>query len=338
MWWSSVASAQTFMPPVGTAIAGQVDKVYEFLLISSLISFVILVGGMIYFVFKYKRRSENDKTAYITHNHTLEFLWSFIPFCLFIFVFAWGWYIYHQMRTVPDGALEVHVAAKKWDWRFTYKNGKEVTSGLSADGKREPATMVVPVGRPVKLIMGSEKVAAGSTDPSDRPVIHSFFVPAFRVKQDVVPGRYSTLWFQADQEGEYWIFCTEYCGTGHSAMTGKIRAVSTADFEKWLAEEKAAGGGSLVEQGRTLYASKACIGCHSVDGSRMVGPSFKAVFGKTESTSAGDLKVDENYLRESILNPNAAVVTGYPAAMPPYAGQLTDDEVKALIEFIKSLK
>lgn len=339
MWWSSVASAQkTFMPPAGTAIADQVDSVYRFLLISSLISFVILVGGMIFFVFKYKRRSENDKTAYITHSHTLEFLWSFVPFCLFIFVFAWGWYIYHQMRTVPEGALEVHVVAKKWDWRFIYKNGREVTSGLTAEGQKDPATMVVPVGRPVKLIMASEKIAPNSTDPTDRAVLHSWFVPAFRIKQDIVPGRYTTVWFNAEKEGQYWVFCAEYCGSGHSAMTGRIKVVSSEEFENWLASDGAPVGQSLADQGRALYASKACIGCHSVDGSRLVGPTFKGLWQSTEKTDKGDMTVDENYLRESILNPNSAIVSGYPAAMPPYAGQLTDEEVKALIEFIKTVK
>lgn len=338
MWWSSVASASTFTPPVGTTIAGQVDKIYAFLLIGSLISFVILIGGMIYFVLKYKRRSANDKTAYITHNHTAEFLWSFIPFVIFIFSFVWGWIVYHDMRKMPENALEVHVVAKKWDWRFVYKNGKEVTSGVDAEGKKAPSTMVVPVNRPVKLIMSSEKVAPNGNDPKDRPVLHSFYVPAFRIKQDVVPGRYTALWFQPEKVGEYWVFCTEYCGSGHSAMSAKVKVVTNEEFEQWLAAEAAAGG-SLADQGRALYGSKACIGCHSLDGSRVVGPSFKGLFGKQESTDKGTHGVDETYLRNSILNPNSEIVTGYPAGvMPPYAGQLTDDEVNALIEFIKTVK
>lgn len=340
MWWSSVASASssTFMPPVGTAIAGQVNDIYAFLLIGSLISFAILIGGMIYFVWKYKRRSENDKTAYITHNHTLEFIWSFVPFCIFIFVFAWGWIVYHDMRSFPENALEVHVVAKKWDWRFIYKNGKEITSGLGASGQKEPATMVVPVGRPVKLIMASEKVAPAGKDPTDRPVLHSFFVPAFRVKQDIVPGRYTALWFKAEQKGDFWVFCAEYCGSGHSQMKARIRVVSNEEFEQWLASE-ATVGGSLADQGRALFGSKACVGCHSVDGTRLVGPSFKGLFGRTESTDKGETKADENYIRESILNPSAKVANGYPAGvMPPYAGQLSDDEVNAIIEFIKTIK
>lgn len=199
--------------------------------------------------------------------------------------------------------------------------------------------MVVPVNRPVKVIMASEKVAPQGTDPTDRAVLHSFFVPAFRVKQDIVPGRYTTLWFEAENVGDYWLFCAEYCGAGHSAMSGRIKVVTTEEFEQWLSSEGTAIGGSLADQGRALYATKACIGCHSVDGSRVVGPSFKGLFGKTEQTNSGAVDVDEDYLRESILNPNVSVVTGFQGGlMPPYAGQLTDDEVAALVEFIKSVK
>ncbi len=334
-----VAGASTFMPPAATVTAGEVDSVYAFLLITSLISFIILIGGMIFFVFKYKRKSATDKTAYITHDHTLEFVWSFIPFLIFMFVFAWGWKIYHDMRHSPEGALEVHVMAKKWDWRFLYKNGKEVTSSLNDKGQKEPATMVVPVGKPVKLIMASEKISAGSTDPMDRPVLHSFFLPAARIKQDVVPGRYTTMWFQLDQPGDYWVFCTEFCGSGHSAMKARISAVPIADFEKWLAAE-GSGAMSLADKGRALYSSKACAGCHSADGTRVVGPTFKASWGASRDVEGGGkVTVDENYVRESILNPNAKVAAGYPAGvMPTFAGQLSDDDVKALIEFIKTLK
>lgn len=336
---ATAAQASTFMPPAVTKIAAEVDAVYAFLLITSLISFILLIGGMIYFVFKYQRRSAHDKTAYITHNHLLEFLWSFIPFVIFMFVFGWGWKIYHDMRVPPEGALEVHVMAKKWDWRFLYKSGKEVTSTLGDDGKKVPATMVVPVGRPVKLIMASEKISAASKDPLDRPVLHSFFLPAARVKQDLVPGRYTSLWFQLEEPGEYWVFCAEYCGAGHSAMQAKVRAVPDAEFERWLASE-GSGALTLVDKGRALYASKACVGCHSADGSRVVGPTFKGSWGATHTMEGGaQVKVDENYIRESLLDPSAKTVVGFPkGTMPPYAGQLSDDEIKALIEFIKSLK
>lgn len=334
----ALAAASTYMPPAGTVIASQVDSIYGFMLISSLISFIILIGGMIYFVWKYRRQSPNQKSAYITHNTTAEFLWSFIPFCLFMFVFAWGWYVYHQMRTYPEDALEVHVVGKKWVWRFLYKNGKEVTTAVDNEGKQVDATMVVPVNRAVKLIMSSEQMTPGSKDPTDRPVLHSFYIPAFRIKQDVVPGRYTALWFQPQQEGDFWVQCAEYCGGNHWSMRAKVKVVSNEEFEKWLVSEGEVGG-SLADVGRGLYATKACIGCHTVNGTPSVGPSFKGLYGKTEQTNKGAVKVDENYLHESILQPNAKIVQGFNAGlMPTFAGQLTDDEVKALIEFIKTVK
>jgi cytochrome c oxidase subunit 2 len=343
MWWSSVASAaSTFMPPEATAVAVHVNDLYGFMLITSFISFVILIGGMIYFVFKYRRRSGSDKTAYITHNHTLEFIWSFVPFCLFMFVFAWGWMVYHKMRSFPDNALEVHVVAKKWDWRFIYKNGKEVTSTLNDKNEKVPPTMVVPVGRPVKLIMASERINPAvpiEQAQTDRAVLHSFYIPAFRIKQDVVPGRYTAEWFQADKEGEYWVFCAEYCGASHYDMRGRIKVVSSEEFDKWLAGENAVGNLSLADQGRELYAQKACIGCHTLTGAPGVGPTWKGLWSKTESTDKGAIKVDEAYLRESILEPNAKITTGFSAGiMPAFGGQLSDDQVRALIEFIKTVK
>lgn len=344
MWWTSIASASSdsFMPPVATAIAGQVDGIYAFLLITSFISFVIVIGGLLWFVFKYRRRSANDKTAYITHNHTLEFLWSFIPFVLFMIVFAWSWLVYHRMRTFPENALEVHVVAKKWDWRFIYKNGKEATSGLNANNEKTPATMVVPVGRPVRLIMASERINPTTPlaqNPTDRAVLHSFYVPAFRIKQDVVPGRFTSLWFQPDQLGEFWVFCAEYCGASHYDMKAKIKVVSNEDFEKWLSAEGEGGTLSLADQGKQIYQTKMCIGCHSLDGKPGAGPTWKGIWGRTEATDKGSVTVDEAYLRESLLEPNAKVVKGFAAGvMPTYAGQLNDDEVRAVIEFIKTLK
>ncbi|MES2963408.1 MAG: cytochrome c oxidase subunit II [Bdellovibrionota bacterium] len=341
MWWLPAAVARdTFMPPAATEIASKVDDIYAFLLWGSLLSFIILIGGMIYFVWKYKRQTGSDKTAYITHNHTAEFLWSFIPFVVFMFAFAWGWIVYHEMRSFPDNALEVHVIGKKWDWRFLYKNGKEITTTFDSANKAQAPTMVVPLGRAVKLIMSSEKMNPKGDDPTDRPVLHSFFIPAFRVKQDVVPGRYTAIWFQADKLGEYQVFCTEFCGAQHYAMQAKVRVVSVADFEAWLSSEGNADL-SLVDKGRALYASKACIGCHTLDGVRGVGPSFKGLFGKEEAMDDGKkIMVDENYLRESILDPQKTIVATYskPSPMPPFAGQLSDDDLSAIIEFIKTVK
>lgn len=343
MWWTSIASAaDSFMPPAVTDIAGQVDNIYWVLLIASFISFVIVVIGMLWFVYKYKRRTANDKTAYITHDNRLEFLWSFLPFLFFMFIFVWSWYIYHQMRSFPKDALEVHVVAKKWDWRFIYKNGKESSSGLDAENRKTPAELVVPVGRAVKLIMSSERINPGvplAQNPTDRAVLHSFYIPAFRMKQDVVPGRYTALWFKPEKLGDYWVFCAEFCGASHYDMKAKVKVVSNEDFEKWLASEGAGGAMSLADQGKQIYQTKMCIGCHSLDGKPGAGPTWKGLWGKNETTDKGPAKVDEAYLREAVLEPNAKIVTGFQAGvMPTYAGQLNDDDVRAVIEFIKTLK
>jgi cytochrome c oxidase subunit 2 len=246
------------------------------------------------------------------------------------------------MRAMPENGLEIHVVAKKWDWRFIYKNGREVVAGIDNDGNKTPATMVVPLNRPVKLIMASEKVnPASNEDPKDRPVIHSFFVPAFREKQDVVPGRYTTLWFQPTEVGLFNVFCAEYCGEGHYGMRAAVKVVPEAEFDEWLSGEAAGPGAtvSLADQGKALYASRACIGCHSVNGSASTGPTWKGLWGHEVATDKGTVKVDENYLRESMLQPNAKVVNGFQGGiMPSFAGQLKDDEINALIEFIKTVK
>jgi cytochrome c oxidase subunit 2 len=340
MWWIPTAEAQSYMPPAATEIASSVNSLYGFLVVSSLISFIILMGGMFYFVNKYRRRGDDDKTAYITHNYTLEFLWSFIPFVIFMISFGWGAKIYLDMRERPENALEIHVVAKKWLWEFTYKNGRTERAGLDDNNNPTPATMKVPLNQPVRLIMTSTKV-----DPNnkmDRAVLHSFFVPAFRVKQDIVPGRYTELSFTPNKLGKFWIFCTEYCGSGHSTMLGQVEVVEQSEFNDWIVGESSgdAGGLSLADQGKQIYAQRACIGCHSLDGSKMTGPTWKGLYGATRNFTDGtSAEADDNYIRESIMNPNKNIITGYPPnQMPSYQGQLTDDDLTAVIEFIKTVK
>jgi len=310
----NTANASTFMPPAGTAIARHVDSLYAFLLWASLISCVLVIGGFIWFSIKYKRKSESDKTAYIAGNHVLEFLWSFIPFIIFMIVFGWGFYIYTEMRTMPKDALEVLVTGQKWNWTFTYKNGK-----VSA------AELYVPVNEPVKLIMAS------------KDVLHSFFIPSFRIKQDVVPGRYTTLWFNAERPGNYQVFCAEYCGENHSGMMAKVHAVSREDFDQWLKTDPYKGL-ALKDIGEKVYQTRCAI-CHQLTDQKAVGPSWKGLFGKSRTFSGGQTATaDENYIRESILNPNAKVVEGFAPAMPTFAGQLSEQEILGVIELIKSLQ
>lgn len=310
------ATSSTFMPPQGTDIAVQVDNLYSFLLISSFIGCMILIGGMIYFAVKYKRKTNNDITPYISHNTFLEFLWSFIPLVLFLGVFGWGWYVYHQMRQMPENALEVHVTAYKWAWDFEYKSGKTTS-----------AEMVVPVGVPVKLIMTS------------KDVLHSFFVPSMRIKQDVIPGRYTSLWFNAEKLGDYQVFCAEYCGDLHSRMLAKVKVVSMPDYEAWIQENDSAL--PMAERGQKIWTGK-CVACHTITGAVGVGPSWKGLWGaKGHPMQDGTtVDVDENYIRESILEPNAKTVAGpfVKGTMPTFQGSLKDEEITALIEFIKTLK
>lgn len=318
MMWFNLAQAQSFMPTEGTKIATQVDNLYAFLLLASFVSCVILIGGMVYFVWKYRRKTNNDKTAYITHNTFLEFLWSFIPLVIFLGVFGWGWYIYHDMRSMPTDALEVHVFGKQWAWEFEYKSGVKTGNMI-----------VVPVNKDVKLIMTS------------KDVIHSFYIPSFRIKQDVVPGRYTALWFNADKLGEFHVFCAEFCGTQHSGMLATLKVVPQAEYDAWLEEESQVGTLPLAKRGEKLFSVKACASCHSVaDASIKVGPSLWKKFATSEHIEGEpDVTVDENYIRESILSPNAKIVKGFPkGVMPTFQGQLSETELNALIEYIKTLK
>ncbi len=314
-----MAQADSFMPTQGTEIAKSVDNLYAFLLVISLVSCVIVIGGMIYFAIKYKRKSANDVTAYITHDTRLEILWSVIPLILFLFVFAWGWVIYHDMRTMPKDALEIHVTGKQWAWTAEYKNGVKSTE------------VVVPVGRDVRIILSAEDV------------LHSFYVPSFRLKQDAVPGRYTNLWFHADKLGDFHVFCTEYCGTQHSGMMTTLRVVTQEDFDKWLTTESEVSTLPIAQRGAKIFQTRACASCHNVDNPAVkVGPSLQKLFGTENHEMEGGLKVtaDENYIRESILNSQAKIVKGFGprSAMPAFQGQLSEVEVTALIEYIKGLK
>lgn len=317
-FWVSSAHASSFTPTAATEIAAQWDNLYGFLLVSSAIACAILIGGMIYFALKYKRRTENDKTPYISHNTFLEFLWSFIPLVIFLAIFGWGWYIYHQMRAMPENALEIHVRGKQWAWEMEYKSGVK-TSNL----------IVAPINKDVKLIMTSIDV------------LHSFYVPSFRIKQDVVPGMYTALWFRADKLGEFHVFCTEYCGTEHSGMLATLKIVTQEEYDRWLEEESQFSTLPLVKRGEKLFQIKACNSCHSVaDASTKVGPTLYKKFGTQETLVDGTtVTFDENYLRDSIMNPNRQIVKGFgPNIMPAFQGQLSEAELTALVEYVKGLK
>src|SRR5690554_2264000 len=305
------------LPDLKSPLTGAgADNVMGFI---HLVSFIILAGitiAMIYFAIKYKRRSHDDETPLITHNNALEITWSVIPFILVMIVFGWGYNGWLKMQTVPDNAYEIQVSAFKWGWTLSYDNGAQVARELH-----------VPVGRPIKLVMKSQHI------------IHSFFVPDYRVKQDVVPNRYTVLWFQAEEVSNSHTFCAEYCGTSHSDMLGTVVVHESEDFQNWLNEQGAAGGGSPAEKGERLVTLQGCNTCHSTDGTRLIGPTFQGLFGSERTFTDGTTATaDENYIRESILNPGAKIVDGYQNQMVSYQGRLSDDEISDIIEYYKTIE
>jgi cytochrome c oxidase subunit 2 len=306
------------LPPQGSAYASEVDSLFMFLVYLSIFFFVLVAGLAIWSVFRYRRKA-GRRTPHITDHLGLELTWSIVPLIIVIGVFFWGFNSYMKASIAPNESLEITVVAKKWVWQFEYPDGTRTLNELH-----------LPVNKPVRFIMTSEDV------------IHDFYVPTMRVKMDVVPNRYTDLWFRPAVEGLHQVSCAEYCGKGHSDMAAKIYIDNDAKFKKWMEE----GGDEWktmtpVQYGALLYESKGCSTCHSLDGTPMAGggPSWKAVFGRLERAVDGkDYKVDENYLRESILNPSAKVVAGYEDIMPVFQGLLREREVSALIQFIKAQK
>ena len=308
------------LPPAKSTHAGAVDQLFGFVNFVSAILVVGITIAVIYFVIKYRRKSENEVTPIIRQNVPLEVTWTIIPLFLVFIVFGWGFKGYMELTQAPENAYEIQVTAQRWSWNFEYPNGAVTTNELH-----------VPANRPVKLVMQSRA----------NDVIHSFYVPAYRVKMDVLPNQYTHVWFNVKEPGKSDLYCAEYCGTGHSDMTGTVIAHSKEEYQDWLAEAAASSAANLppVERGKKLWTQNACNTCHSVDGSKKTGPTVQGLFGSQEKLKNGEtVKVDANYLRESILNPNAKIVAGYAAVMPSFKGQLSDEQIDALIEYIKAQK
>ena len=310
-----------WMPPQSSTVAGSVDWIYFFIYWICVFFFVIIVALMVVFVVKYRRKDVHQKAERSASHHTaLELTWTIIPLLLVIAIFYVGLRGYVNMRAVPANPYEVNVIAQKWSWTFKHRNGATETNELT-----------VPAGRPVRLVMESVDV------------IHSLYIPAFRVKQDVVPGRYTDLWFEAD-EGIYQLFCAEYCGQQHSTMAATVNVLPLDEFD--VAIEEAANWIENEFTEETLYLAgyrlfNRCASCHSIDGSRQTGPSFwetHDLWGKERQFADGtSVVVDENYVRDSILNPGNHIVETYPNVMPTFQGQLKPLEVTALVQFIKRL-
>ncbi len=310
-----------WLPTSASTFAPGVDFVLWLVTIISVISCILIGFLLVYFVIKYRRKSDNDQTPAITHDSFLETLWTVIPTILCIVIFIYGYVFYDQYTTTPKNAVEINVTAKQWLWTFDYSNGKKTLNQL-----------YVPIDQPIRLVMQSDDV------------LHSFFVPAFRVKQDLMVNRYTYINFTATKEGVFDIYCTEYCGTAHSNMLGKVHVLSKEKFASWedgsaKKVQKASSNLPPAEVGKQLYSDKGCVACHSIDGADGVGPTWKGLFGKNRIFADGtSILADENYIKESILYPGEKILEGYGPVMPSYKGLLEDSDITAIIEYIKSLK
>jgi cytochrome c oxidase subunit 2 len=298
-------------PEQASTVAPGVDALMTFMcIVTGTVSILIFVV-IFYLAIKYRRTPENELAQDYEPPKALEAAWIIIPFLIFMFMFVWGSWLYFRIQRVPDNALDIYASAKQWMWKFQHPSGQ-----------REINTLHVPVGRPIRITMASEDV------------IHSLYFPAFRVKADVLPNRYRTMWFQATKTGRFHIFCAEYCGTEHSGMIGWVEVMEPADYQKWLA-----GGaeGSLASQGEKLFQKYACSTCHTNDATSR-GPVLLGLYG-TNVTLNNDTTVvaDENYIRESILNPQAKIVKGYTGIMPTFQGQMSEDDLLKLVSYIHSL-
>lgn len=298
--------------PAASAMAGRIDALLLVLMVVS----VFVVGGIMaligWFAFRYRRGSPAARGPAPSRSRTLETLWITVPLLVFLIIFVWAAVLYRELRSPPPDALAINVVAKQWMWKMQHPGGQ-----------REINELHVPVGRSIKLTMTSQDV------------IHSFFVPAFRVKQDVLPERYTTLWFEPSREGEYALLCAEFCGTGHSRMTGRVVVMAPSAYEQWL--ERNPGAGSLAEQGEVVYRRHGCSGCHG-QSATVHAPSLAGIYGRREPVEdGGTVMVDEGYIRDSILRPAKEVVAGYPPIMPSYQGQLGEEEILALVAYIRSL-
>lgn len=291
-----------------SSYSAMVDKTFWMILGSSVIMLLGITVTMILFMVKY-RRSRHPHASDIEGSATLETLWTVLPTVLVMVMFYYGWAGFKVMRETPKGAIPITVQARMWSWSFKYENGKQTTD------------LYVPVGRPVSVNLESADV------------IHSFFVPAFRVKEDCMPGRKNHAWFQAEREGVYDLMCAEYCGDKHSAMLAKVVAVPADTFDVWLER----GGGRPT--GEKLLKIKGCVACHSSDGTKLVGPSYKGLFGKKERVMTNgverEITVDEEYIRRSLLQPKADVVVGYQPQMPEMGNQLDEEDIQLIIDYIK---
>ncbi|MCK6511286.1 cytochrome c oxidase subunit II [Myxococcota bacterium] len=339
-----IATATFWMPRQASDVAVELDNVFYFIYYLSVIFFVGIIAAMVYFSLRYRRKSADQRTSPIAHSNTLELWWTAIPTVLLAVIFFWGFKAWVTLNVPPANAMEIQVRAWKWGWEFTYNTPNTTFTSPN---------LYVPEKKPIKLVMTSNDV------------LHSFYLPEFRIKRDVIPKRSTVLWFEARQATGTWpeetarkqdpktgkwgdvslskpynLFCAEYCGQQHSMMMRKVYVLSQAHYEKWVAEkEKDAGSDKPLDVlGQELYTSKTCNTCHSVDGTAVLGPSFKGRYGaKIEFADGTSGQMDDDYIIESIEYPNRKIAKGFPAAMPTFKGQLDAKQLRALVAYIQSV-
>lgn len=299
-------------PPEAANTARQVDLLFFALTGVSLFFVVIIFLPLIFFAIKYRRGSKADRANPSTGSVFLESGWTLFPLVLAIALFCWGAQTYYQMERPPADALQVQVVGKQWMWKLQH-----------SEGKKEINELHVPLGRAVALTMTSQDA------------IHSFFVPAFRVKQDAVPGRYTSEWFRPTKVGEYHLFCAEYCGTSHSGMIGRVVVMEPAEYEHWLTSGET--NEATADAGQRLFRERGCNGCHNAN-SKFRAPLLDGIYGKPVPLATGEIvTVDDRYLRDSILLPAKQISAGYENIMPSYTGQLSEEEIMQILAYLKSI-
>ena len=298
-------------PEQASNFAPMVDNLYFGVTAITAFFAILIVVLVVVFAIKYRDKTGQKVGAPITGSIPLELGWSIIPFIISMAIFVWATIVFFHLVRAPEQTLEIYSTGKRWMWRFQH-----------LDGASEINTLHVPLGRPVKVIFTSEDV------------LHSLFIPAFRVKADAIPGRYSSIWFTATKTGEYHLFCTEYCGTKHSGMIGTVTVMEPGDYQAWLS---GGGGMSMASRGEQLFQQLGCVGCHLDNGSGR-GPALAGKYGMQETLANGTtVTVDDTYIRESILTPQMKLVAGYGPVMPTFQGLVNEEGVMSLIEYIKTL-
>jgi cytochrome c oxidase subunit 2 len=304
--------ASALFPLEASTIAPYMDALYFFLL-GMTITGLVLVGAIVFTFSVRYRKAVHPVATQIEGSTLLEATWTIIPLAIFLVTFVWGALLYFRIYNPPVNAMNIYVIGKQWMWKAEHPGGQHEINALH-----------VPTGRPIQLTMISQDV------------FHSFSIPDFRVKREVIPGRYSTVWFEATTPGTYHIFCTQYCGTNHSAMIGEVTVLTPADYEKWTQESTS--GMSLAQNGERLFASMGCNACHSGNAAAR-GPNLAGVYGsKLQLTNGSEVLVNDAYLRDAILNPSQHITAGYAPIMPTYQGQISEDGLIDLVEYVKSLK